>query len=80
MVAVAGVMAMHDSFDHVDLGLEDGGFKGIELWEAVLGWHEAGYWFPLIAAYQKRRGMLSNFPIAVFDRTDTKKPRWPPGG
>ncbi|WP_340683733.1 patatin-like phospholipase family protein [Amycolatopsis coloradensis] len=25
-------------------------------------------------------GLLSNFPITVFDRTDTKKPRWPTWG
>jgi NTE family protein len=35
--------------------------------------HESRVWFV-------DGGMLSNFPIAVFDRTDGKPPRWPTFG
>ena len=33
-----------------------------------------------VQSYMVDGGMLSNFPIEVFDRTDGKPPRWPTFG
>jgi len=69
----------------VDLVLEGGGVKGIGLVGAISVLEERGFSFAHVAGTSAGAvvgalvdgGMLSNFPIDVFDRDDGLQPRWP---